>query len=69
MMSMYTDSDCGDAMVAVAAAGSMSRRLRTHIAILSDLSVVPIDTLDPATVFDSMYTHDEILEIVWHPDA
>lgn len=68
-MSMFTDSDCGEAMVAVASAGSMSRRLETHVAILRDLSVVPLDTLDPATVFDSMFSHDEILEIVWHPDA
>ena len=65
---MFTDMECGDAMVAVATAGSMSRRLETHVAILRDLSVVPLDTLDPATVFDSMYSHDEILEIVWHPD-
>ena len=66
-MPMYTNSECDDAMLAVANAGSMSRRLRTDVAILSDFSVVPLDTVDPDTVFDSMYSHDEILEIFWHP--
>ena len=65
-MPMYTNSECDDAMLAVANAGSMSRRLRTDVAILS---VVPLDTVDPDTVFDSMYSHDEILEIFWHPDT
>ena len=69
MMPMYANSDYDDAMLAVVNAGSLSRRLRTDVAILSDLSVVPLDTLDPDTVFDSMYSYDEILEIFWHPDA
>jgi len=65
---MFTDHQVSEPLVAVNLAGRMAHGLRTSVAIMRDLSIIPLDSLDPAIVFDSMYSHDEILEIVWHLD-
>lgn len=67
-MSMFTDQQVWEPLVAVNLASRMANGLRTSVAIMRDLSIIPLDSLDPDVVFESAYRHDEILEIVWHPD-
>lgn len=65
---MYTDQEVWDSLVAVNLASRMANGLKTSMAIMRDLSIIPLDSLDPDVVFESAYSHDEILEIIWHPD-